>query len=50
MEIKWIYLIVGIVIGWITKAPFLIKYYKEIKRDKDTITRGVEYVRKLNEK
>jgi len=29
---KYIYLFVGILIGWITKVPFLIKWYRELKR------------------
>lgn len=29
------YLIIGILIGWITKVPFLIKWYNELKETQD---------------
>lgn len=35
MEEKYVYLIIGVIIGWITKLPFLIKWYKELKETKD---------------
>lgn len=33
-----IYLIVGIAIGWITKIPFLLKWYSEFKAHKQHMT------------
>lgn len=35
MEQKYWYLIVGIGIGWITKVPFLIKWYRELRRTRN---------------
>lgn len=35
MENKYIWLGVGILIGWITKFPLILKWYKEIKLTKD---------------
>ncbi len=35
MENKWWYLIGGVVIGWITKVPFLIKWYKDLRGTKN---------------
>jgi hypothetical protein len=35
METKYYFLLIGIAIGWITKVPFLIKWYKELKRYKE---------------
>lgn len=35
MEERYVYLIIGVIIGWITKLPFLIKWYKELKETKD---------------
>lgn len=32
MEAKWWYLIVGIGVGWLTKVPFLLKWYKELRK------------------
>ena len=32
METKYYFLIIGILIGWITKVPFLIKWYNEFKQ------------------
>lgn len=29
------YLAIGILIGWITKVPFLIKWYRELKETSD---------------
>lgn len=29
------YLLVGIVIGWVTKVPFLIKWYRELRETND---------------
>lgn len=33
------YVIIGIVIGWVTKIPFVLKWYKELKS-----TRTYEYM------
>jgi len=30
----WIYFLVGVLVGWITKVPFLIKWYRELREDK----------------
>lgn len=35
METKYIYLIIGVVLGWITKVPFLIKWYRDLKKTKE---------------
>lgn len=35
MDEKHWYLIIGIVIGWITKFPLLLKWYRELKRTKE---------------
>ncbi len=35
MEQKYVYLLIGVVIGWITKLPFLIKWYKELRETQD---------------
>lgn len=35
MADKYIYLISGIIIGWVTKFPLLVKWYRELKRTKD---------------
>jgi len=35
MEQKYIYLIVGVLIGWITKFPLILKWYRELKRTKE---------------
>ena len=35
METKYIYLIIGFVLGWITKIPFLIKWYRDLKKTKE---------------
>lgn len=40
MEQKHWYLIIGIAIGWITKVPFLLKWYRDLKK-----TRGYEKMR-----
>lgn len=32
---KYTYIIIGILIGWITKVPFLIKWYRDIKETSD---------------
>jgi len=40
MAEKYVYLIIGIVIGWITKFPLVLKWYRELKR-----TRGYEKMR-----
>lgn len=37
MEDKYVYLIIGIVVGWVTKFPLILKWYRELKR-----TRGYE--------
>jgi len=34
MEIKYWFLIAGVLIGWTTKVPFLIKWYNELKQYK----------------
>jgi len=34
MDQKYLYLIIGVAIGWITKIPFLIKWYRELKETK----------------
>lgn len=37
---NWIwYMLIGISIGWVTKIPFLLKYYKEIKETEKRIHR-----------
>lgn len=36
------YLIIGILIGWITKVPFLIKWYRELKETSDYKNRRTE--------
>lgn len=41
MDTKWWYLITGIVIGWLFKIPFLIKWYRELKK-----TRGYEEMKR----
>ena len=35
MESRYYFLIIGIAIGWITKVPFLIGWYKDLKRYKE---------------
>lgn len=51
MPEKYWYLISGIVIGWIFKVPFLIKWYRDLKK-----TRGYEemkrqeHIKKLEER
>ena len=35
MDEKHWYLIIGVVIGWITKFPLLLKWYRELKRTKE---------------
>lgn len=35
MDEKYWYLLVGVLIGWVTKVPFLIKWYKELKNTRD---------------
>lgn len=40
MEQKYWYLIIGIAIGWITKVPFIIKWYRDLKN-----TRAYEKMR-----
>lgn len=39
MEQKYWYLIIGFLIGFLVKTPLLIKYYKRIKKDKETMER-----------
>ena len=48
MDIK--YLIIGVILGWITKSPFLIKYYRRIKRDKEDMERILDNYKKFNQK
>jgi len=40
MEQKYWYLIVGVIIGWITKFPLVLKWYRELRR-----TRSYEKMR-----
>jgi len=40
METKYIYLLIGVVIGWITKFPLLLKWYSELRK-----TRSYEKMR-----
>ncbi len=35
MAEKYWYLLLGIVIGWVFKVPFLIRLYKELKATRD---------------
>lgn len=35
MDEKYWYLLVGVLIGWVIKVPFLIKWYKELKNTRD---------------
>jgi len=42
MDEKYWYLIVGVVIGWVLKIPFLIKWYRELRR-----TRSYERMKDL---
>lgn len=50
MQYYW-WLIIGIFIGWITKIPLLLKYYREMQSIKDMVNRHVEYLeRKEKEK
>jgi hypothetical protein len=35
MEQGWILLISGIMIGWLTKVPFLIRYYRKARMNRD---------------
>jgi hypothetical protein len=32
MESKYQYLIIGIIIGWVTKFPLILKWYRELKQ------------------
>ena len=49
MEWYWT-LLIGIVVGWLTKSPFLIKYYKRIRADKIHMQEIVENFEKANKK
>lgn len=42
MKIEYWYLIIGIAIGWITKVPFLIKWYKELAHHKDMVAKLID--------
>ena len=47
----WTTLFIGILAGWLTKAPFLYKIYKEIRAEREHIEEIVERHKKsLNEK
>ena len=35
MEQKHWFFLIGVIIGWVTKFPFLLKWYKELKKTKD---------------
>lgn len=35
MEQKYWFLIIGVVIGWITKFPLVLKWYRELKKTRD---------------
>ena len=35
MDEKYWYILVGVVIGWVTKIPFLIKWYRELRNTRD---------------
>lgn len=35
MEQKHWYLIIGILIGWVTKFPLLLKWYRKIQKTKE---------------
>lgn len=39
---KYWYLLAGITLGWLTKIPFMLKYYRSIKADKEHINEIVE--------
>lgn len=41
----WSLVLFGIAIGWITKVPFLIKWYRELKRTKtyEKAKNAIEY-------
>jgi hypothetical protein len=49
MEERYWFLIIGIVIGWITKFPLLLKWYNELKatRDYEKAMRYKRYTRLL---
>jgi len=48
MEIKYWFLIIGILIGWITKVPFLFQMYRELRQTKDYQKRKTEaYVQEV---
>lgn len=34
MEQKYWFLLIGVGIGWITKVPFLLKWYRELRKTK----------------
>lgn len=48
MNEKYIFLLAGIIIGWIIKAPFLIKYYRSIKKDREHMEKIADNFRRLN--
>lgn len=32
---SYLYILIGFIIGWLTKIPFLIKWYRELQETKD---------------
>lgn len=34
---NWVAILVGVAIGWVTKVPFLLKWYKRVREDKEHI-------------
>jgi len=42
MAEKYVYLIVGVAIGWVTKVPFLIKWYRELRETQNYKNRRTE--------
>jgi hypothetical protein len=48
MQEKHWYLITGIIIGWIFKIPFLIKWYKDLKKTRAyEEMKNIEHVEEL---
>jgi len=39
-----IWLTVGVLLGWLTKIPFLLKWYKELKLHKQDMTRVIDNI------
>lgn len=43
---NWVAILVGVAIGWGTKVPFLLKWYKRVRKDKEHIREIVENYKK----